>query len=133
MNGPKEFVKETLLQITQGVKEAQEATIEYGAVINPSCYASGEEYNHAVIKNKKYPIQDVEFEVALTATSFFCNKSGIGVAFGAFAIGGNKSMEEKNISVTNIKFSIPAVFPSVDSENKTVYPTVVGSRRQNYM
>lgn len=128
-----EFVKETLLQITKGVKEAQEATIEYGAVINPSCYASGEEYNHAVIKNRKYPIQDVEFEVALTATTGEGNKSGIGVAFGAFAIGGNKSTEEKNISVTNIKFSIPAVFPSVDSENKTAYPIAVGTHRQNHM
>lgn len=38
----KDFVKETLLQITQGIKEAQEATEEYGSVINPSSYNSGE-------------------------------------------------------------------------------------------
>ena len=36
----KDFVKETLLQITQGIKEAQEATEEYGSVINPSSYNS---------------------------------------------------------------------------------------------
>ena len=98
----KDFVKETLLQITQGIKEAQEATEEYGSVINPSSYNSGENYNHATIKNKKYPIQDVEFEVALTASTEEGNKSGIGVAFGAFAIGGNKNSGEKNVSVTNI-------------------------------
>lgn len=128
----KDFVKETLLQITQGVKEAQEATFEYGAVINPGTYASGENYNHAVIKNKKYPIQDVEFEVALTATTGEGNKSGIGVAFGAFAIGGNKSTEEKNISVTNIKFTVPAVFPVVDGENQRTHPMIVPNHRSNH-
>lgn len=129
----KDFVKETLLQITQGVKEAQEATAEYGGVINPSSYNSGETYNHATIKNKKYPIQDVEFEVALTASTEEGNKSGIGVAFGAFAIGGNKNSGEKSVSVTNIKFTIPAVFPTVDSENKPVYPIIVKNPRQNHM
>ena len=84
----KDFVKETLLQITQGIKEAQEATEEYGSVINPSSYNSGENYNHATIKN---------------------------------------------VSVTNIKFTIPAVFPTVDSENKPVYPTVLKNPRQNRM
>ena len=57
----------------------------------------------------------------------------IGVAFGAFAIGGNKNSGEKNVSVTNIKFTIPAVFPTVDSENKPVYPTVLKNPRQNRM
>ncbi len=129
----KDFVKETLLQITQGIKEAQEATEEYSRGLNPSSYNSGENYNHATIKNKKYPIQDVEFEVALTASTEEGNKSGIGVAFGAFAIGGNKNSGEKNVSVTNIKFTIPAVFPTVDSENKPVYPTVLKNPRQNRM
>lgn len=129
----KEFVRETLLQITQGVKEAQEATSEYGAVINPSAYAHDSDYDYAVIKNKKLPVQNVEFEVALTATTGEGSKSGIGVAFGAFAIGGNKSTEENNVSVTNIKFTIPAVFPTIDSENKPVSPTYGKNLRQHHM
>ena len=81
----------------------------------------------------KRQIQDVEFEVALTASTEEGNKSGIGVAFGAFAIGGNKKSGEKNISVTNIKFTIPAVFPTVDSENKPVYPTSARNLHPNRM
>lgn len=45
-----EFVKETLLQITIGVKEAQEAVKEYGAVVNPKQYKSTSDATNARVK-----------------------------------------------------------------------------------
>ena len=54
-----EFVKETLLQITIGVKEAQEAVKEYGAVVNPKQYKSTSDATNARVKNEYYPVQNM--------------------------------------------------------------------------
>ena len=105
-----EFVKETLLQITIGVKE-------YGAVVNPKQYKSTSDATNARVKNEYYPVQNINFEVALTSSTGEENKSGIGVLLGSFNIGANKNDESKSVAVTSIKFNIPLVLPAEDDGN----------------
>lgn len=112
-----EFVKETLLQITIGVKEAQEAVKEYGAVVNPKQYKSTSDATNARVKNEYYPVQNINFEVALTSSTGEESKSGIGVLLGSFNIGANKNDESKSVAVTSIKFNIPLVLPAENDGN----------------
>lgn len=129
----KDFVKETLLQITQGVKEAQEAVKEYDAVVNPKQYKSSSDTTNARVKDEYYPVQNINFEVALTSSVGEESKSGIGVLLGNFNIGTNKNDENKSVSVTNIKFTIPLVLPAENNGNtkSTSAPVVVMQGRNN--
>lgn len=110
-----EFIKSTLLQVTKGIKEAQEEVKEYGAIVNPRIV---KESSHAEIDGSYHTLHEIQFEVGLTESTEDINKKGIGVLLGGFKIGfdGNDS---KNISaVTNIKFTIPIVYPEDAVENK---------------
>lgn len=112
-----EFIKNTLLQVTKGVKEAQEEVKKYGAVVNPRIV---EESSHAEIDGSYHTVHEILFEVGLTESTDGSNKKGIGVLLGGFKIGFDES-DSKNISaVTNIKFTIPIVYPedAVESKNK---------------
>lgn len=132
-----EFVKETLLQITRGVKEAQEAVKEYGGVVNPKQYRNPTDVTNAKINNEFCPVQDIDFEVALTSTTGKENKAGIGVALGSFKVGADRNNENKSVAATSVSFTVPLVFPTEDngntksSSNSTIY--IAAPRRNHYM
>jgi hypothetical protein len=102
------FIEETITQIVNGVKLAQENTKDSGAKINPlgAMSSGGKVYT----LNRSF-IDVVDFEVALTRIDEKEGKGGIGVFLGGFGIGGQEKTAINNMAVTNIKFSIPIVFP----------------------
>jgi len=51
---------------------------------------------------------------------------------GSFGIGNNKTSSGGNTSNTNISFSVPVVFPSVDNENKPLPPIVISRGRTHH-
>ena len=119
----KEFIRETLLQITQGVHEAQQTVKEYGAIVNPAQYQESTDTLNAKIDNQYRPVQNVNFEVALASSNSEGNKTGIGVLLGSFNIGTSNHEDSKLISVTNVRFSVPLVLPSDDiQDNEDLIP-----------
>ena len=103
-----DFVKETLLQLTMGVKEAQEAVKGYGAVINPKFITGSES---AKICGEYRPVQNISFEVGLTTASEDMSQKGIGVILGGLKAGYKGNGEKSESAVTNVKFTIPLAFP----------------------
>ncbi|MEG1007965.1 MAG: hypothetical protein RSO15_17055 [Bacteroides sp.] len=95
----KDFVKETLLQIAQGVREAQDAVKEYDATVNPMQYQKTGDITNAKINNQFYPVQDIDFEVALTSSNEEGVKAGIGVLLGSLNLGTNKTEDSKALSI----------------------------------
>lgn len=89
----KEFVLETLKQITDGVAEAGEYVVEKGATI------SSRALNH------------VAFDVAVTTTTGEKDKVGAGIFVAGFGIGTQGQVETGSQSVSRIKFSVPYTFP----------------------
>jgi len=74
----KEFVSETITQITNGVKSAQEQCKEIGGLVNPMLSVSvcnEDKYRHA---DSDYPATSVRFKVGLTEAVSNDNKTGIG-------------------------------------------------------
>lgn len=126
----KDFIKETLIQIVQGIGEAQEELKDTDCAINPRDIKS-EDYTTVILKNKRHVVQDVDFNIALTNTSNSEDKAGIEVMLGSFGLGGNKTLSDGNTSNTNISFSVPVVFPSVDNENKSTLPSSFSYRPRN--
>ena len=91
-----------------------------------------ENRSYVNLKNKLHIVHDIDFNIALTNTSNSEDKTGIGVMLGSFGIGNNKTSSGGNTSNTNISFSVPVVFPSVDNENKPLPPIVISRGRTHH-
>lgn len=104
----KEFIKETLVQIVEGVQEAQECLKGSDCVINPINKKENKPVVSGVIKKNTLPSDtEVHFEVVLSQGEQVGVKAGIGVMFANAGIGGQRKTDESNSSVTSIKFSVP--------------------------
>ena len=103
-----DFVATSLEQIISGVRRAQKATMESGARINPqveSALASHLDFESGTV------LQDVVFDIAVTAQEGA--KSGAGLRVAAFGIGGGveAGSDKQHSAVSRIKFIVPIVLP----------------------
>jgi hypothetical protein len=100
----KDFIKETLLSTLQGVHEAQEefAGRPSKGSINPTWNSEDLWHQHT---------QNIEFDIAVTATKSTAGKAGGGIK--VMSIGAGASIEDttQNSSVSRIKFTIPVLPP----------------------
>jgi len=110
-----DFVSETLLQIVNGVKDAQAKASE-GAIISPKVNCGTDVgaqlgYLWSGSMREGTFAQIVQFDVALTVTDSTEHKAGIGVFGGAVSLGASGKSAEGNNSVSRVKFSVPLVLP----------------------
>jgi len=101
----KDFVSESLKQIIDGIKEAQEHASKEGASINPI-----EKQTNPTSMTITEP-QTIEFDLAVTVAEGGQAKSGFGIVVGAFVAGTQAQVEGKYSTVSRIKFSIPLIIP----------------------
>jgi len=109
----REFVKESLVEIVQGVKEAQEETKETGALVNPRVLATGTAYTYIRGDGPHggLVVTQMEFDVALKLAEGTGGKAAIGVVAGILGIGGEVKSEETTSHVSRLKFSVPVLLP----------------------
>lgn len=108
----KDFVKNTLVQIVDGVAEAEKELEQKGASANPV----GGYFDQKQIGGRNWSFKDgitdtVEFDVALTNSEKEGTSGGIGVLLGSVNLGAKGQTEETVTSVTRIKFSVPVLLP----------------------
>jgi len=108
----KEFVKEVLVQLCEGVSDAQVEVSKLGGVVNPSGFR-----DDVKTEDKRRPVEIVHFEIGLVSENKEGSSKGIGVFLSAIGIGGKSTDEERLESVTRIKFSVPIALPAVDGNN----------------
>ena len=120
----KEYVCQTIVQICQGVKEAQKECAEMGAIVNPAAfvYKDGDCYiptklNQAGVERR---VQLIEIDAMLTESSSDTGGGhlGLGVSFMGVKIGGEQSTG--NSSTNHVHFSVPVALPSVEVEDKSM-------------
>jgi hypothetical protein len=106
----KEFIKETLVQIVTGVKEAQQLLKTEGALIAPPRESQGKEHWIKDNEGKLRSVELVEFEVGLTSDQDNKSNMKIGVAFGGLSVSNAGRDHIGGRSVTSIRFSVPVVY-----------------------
>jgi hypothetical protein len=116
----KEFVKDTLIQIIEGVKEAQNECFKSGGLINPMFETPVSNDEEFKIKGKYYPASKVNFTVGLTESDAGGGKRGIGVFLGKLSIGIENTKEVEAQSVTRVEFGVTVVFPYIDRAGKHI-------------
>lgn len=110
----KEFIRETLVQLIEGVKEAKAMVGEDNGQINPKPWHIGNE-----LKNKNMTtvteqlIHIVDFDISITATEGSGIKGGVGIFVGGVGIGTKGETNESSASQNRIKFQVPVVFPFI--------------------
>jgi|BarGraIncu01121A_1022015.scaffolds.fasta_scaffold01699_5 hypothetical protein len=108
----KEFVKETLIQIIKGVKEAQVAVKEDGGQVNPiHAFYGDTTHKNTVRDSEGQVIHSIEFDVAITVKEDAGVKGGGGLVVGPVVIGTRGEMSEQNTSTNRIKFPVPISYP----------------------
>lgn len=107
-----DFISETLKQIITGVKAAQEISKENGASINPP------NIKFRTDQGMKYwdghsgsPVENIEFDIALTTIEGSSAKGGLGIFVGAAGIGAQGQSNSTNQTVNRLKFSVPLMLP----------------------
>jgi hypothetical protein len=108
-----EFVKETLVQITNGVKEAQEKCREQGGLVNPMIKVPFSNKERFEISDEYYPLTNVSFKVGLTENKGTENKKGIGVFLSTVLAGTEQTTGSNYQSITSIEFGVNVVFPYI--------------------
>ena len=110
----KDFVREALVQIADGVQEAQSALEKSSssAEVNPST-ANRYDVKSNIFGDSKSgkPIFLIEFDVAVTAAEGTQTKGGIGVVVGAIALGSQGKSDSTNSSISRIQFKVPMALP----------------------
>ena len=107
----KDFISETLTQMMEGVKNAQEKAKEFGAIVNPPTSSHKENTVSIGDLGEYQRIQTIEFEVALPSTSTNDTQKGISVAFAGIGAKGGKGSNEQNSIANKIRFEIPIALP----------------------
>lgn len=116
----REFVKETLIQVTSGVKEAQEECLKHGGLVNPML--ENPLSNDVVFKvaDKYYPATMVKYRIGLSETIGNESARGIGVSLSIVSVGVRDKKETENQSTTSMEFSVNVVFPYIDRKGNHV-------------
>jgi hypothetical protein len=106
-----DFVSQTLKQIIDGVSTAQNYARSKNANINPSSarYHSSTE-GLAYCSETGIPLQNVEFDVAVTVAESQSNNNG-SPSVGAISVTSSTETTTQNSSVSRIKFKVPVLLP----------------------
>jgi len=120
----KDFVKETLLEISSGVAEAQKE--QQSTLINPRVKSQES------TSSKLYIAEDgagrgvrggrildyVEFDIAVTVDKNTETSGKISVLFGAINLNSGGASENKDSSTSRVRFKVPISFSTKDGEQR---------------
>ena len=126
-----EFITETLKQIIDGVKSAQEQ-IQYGyQIINPPISSKGKHeikdpkvlgfhaaHYKGMVGDPIKIVSSVEFDVAVATTKQSKSKRGVGIVVASIGAGTQKQKEQSDALQNRIKFIIPLALPFHEIEQK---------------
>lgn len=99
-----EFVKETLVQIVNGIVEAQKNDIIRDN--NASVVPFGVSTSDMKLANR-----EIEFDVVITTQTESSAKGGIGIFVGGLGVGTQGKLNANDSLVNRVKFSVPVLFP----------------------
>lgn len=129
----KQYVKETLLQIIDGVKEAQTDALDKGAIINPVNIKGGSATDlYISVNNKNVCVNNIDFEVEVSTTDETNTSTGVGIYVAGLGLGTKNNDKGRNLATNKLAFSILATLPTIEyDENNTPFSYSTGRIRKN--
>ncbi|MCW8879374.1 MAG: hypothetical protein OQK04_02305 [Kangiellaceae bacterium] len=119
----KDFVKESLIQISKGITEANDELSGTGAMINPLNITINTENSQAYGRTGKPTrkegsrvVENVDFDVAVVAEAGAKTNAGLKLSIASIGLGADGQSNTRDKSESRIQFRIPVVFPGVDNK-----------------
>jgi hypothetical protein len=113
------FIKETLVQIAQGIDDASKALDGSTAIVNPRSVAGAHGTNDTKVygylaEDKEYrkAVQAINFDVAISVAQGTETKGGVGLVVGPVVLGSQGKSDASNTSHSRIQFTVPMVLPT---------------------
>jgi len=117
----KDFVSEALIEIAEGVKDAQGRT----SGVNPHprhIYTKSQAGGSNLILGLDHnynPIHMVDFDVAVTSSEGTETKGAIAVVSGFISLGSQAKSQENTQTISRIKFKVPACLPASEIRSES--------------
>ena len=113
-----EFVKATIMQIVEGVDEANTALSKKTAFVASANIQTDKGFKNTVDKEgRQHYVTDVDFDVAINIQNSNSKEGGGGIEIlSVLNIGKKGSSENTNSSTSRIKFSLPLALPTEPDE-----------------
>ena len=111
----KEFITQTLININQGIIDAQEQTKDSGLIINPKNFRKRGDNTYEQYGGNPAQVQDIEFNIVVNVAEGNNAKIAVGVVTGILSGGASNTNQNNNSTQTTIKFNLPVQFPSNDA------------------
>lgn len=104
-----EFIKETLVQIAKGVKDAQEDVDSLGGRVNPSSIL-----HKGCVGEEVFPAidQPITFDIALQVKGSEKTSGNAGAKLSVFSLGVKGENSDESSTTHRIKFTIPMSLPA---------------------
>jgi hypothetical protein len=107
----KDFISQTLIDITQGVVAASVEVEKLGGIVNPRPTQHVQTSRHRSGLN----IVDVEFHVVISVSDDIKKAGGGGVAIGVVSFGGRGEATSTSGATTTLKFHVPLTLPTKEA------------------
>ena len=112
----KDFIAQTLTQIVEGVRSAQEPTKKLDGIINPTMNDFSDNPNLGHIGTRGYSndqrvIFPVQFDVSLSTEQAKTKGGEAGLRVSVFSAGGKKQTKSTESQVAQVKFVVPVLLP----------------------
>ncbi|ROO01769.1 hypothetical protein BK674_07525 [Pseudomonas moraviensis] len=118
----KDFIKNSLCQISEAILEASEELAKTDAVVNPTRIVAYTDTSQAYARTVKEDddtylsrtriVEKVEFDVSVTTDAENKMGGGIKISVASVSLKGDGGSIDKAGSESRLKFAIPMVFPS---------------------
>ena len=108
-----QFITYALVGIATAVAKAQTQMPE-GALVNPAAVSprEGEQGTQIYAKGRCDIIQNVQFDVAVTATEQKKSKGGGAIAVLGITLGASRGKNTADTQVSRLQFSVPLLLPA---------------------
>ncbi|MCM0756798.1 hypothetical protein M7784_16310 [Desulfovibrio aminophilus] len=115
-----EFVSSALTQIISGIKTAQQATKETGAIINPNVILGDrtpkDSLTVTTMRHGPQLAQIISFNLAVSVQESTQTGGGGKIKVLGLSAGGGMGIEASSASQSKVTFSIPIVWPIVGDQ-----------------
>jgi len=113
----KTFVADTIVQIIEGVKAAQERTKGTGGYVNPpiASMSANEMMKQGLFVAAGGYAQLMKFDVAINATEGTQTGGKVGVVVGVLSLGAGGQSNAESVASSRVQFCIPLSLPVAQS------------------
>lgn len=110
----KDFIKDTVTQISDAVIELNGNNTLYPLAVNPVRNSNDTDQNITSIAGKSCSITNIDFDLSLTISGNKGLNAKVGVLASVVGLGVSSSDNTQNENVSKIKFSLPVLLPQKD-------------------